>query len=142
MDDHFLNNTEKNEAYKLFDHTMDGGISSWDYQMDFARIINNGFTIIPNNNVITNIGFGEDGTHTVHENDPRNKKDLLSIDLPLVHPEEVKINEKRDATYFKKYILPPAFRRFKNMIKTAIPVSVDEAVTPVLSKIQKKMGLN
>lgn len=142
LDDHFLDKSEKNEAYMLFDLTMTGEISSWDYQMDFARIVNKGYTIIPNKNLISNIGFGAEGTHTINENDPRNNKDLCALDFPLKHPAEVYVDEKRDATYFKKYVLPPAFRRFKNKIKVALPDKVDEAITPVLGKIQRKMGLN
>jgi len=142
LEEHFLNNAERKEAYKLFDNTLNGNINSWDYQMDLARILNNGFTIIPNNNLITNIGFGEEGTHTVNENDPRNNKDLQAIEFPLRYPQDIKIDPARDAEYFKKYIEPSNFRKFKNLIKNALPAKLDEAVTPFLSKIQKHLGLN
>lgn len=142
LEDHFLSKAEKKEAYKLFDLTLSGEISSWDYQMDFARIANNGHTIIPNSNLITNIGFGAEGTHTVNENDPRNNKDLQHIEFPLVHPKDVHVDEERDLQYFQKYVLRPFYRRFKNKIKAALPNKVDEAITPALGKIQKKMGLN
>ena len=142
LESHFLSSNERNEAYKLFDNTMNGRINSWDYQMDLARILNSGHVIIPNKNLITNIGFGEEGTHTVSENDLRNNKDLYSVDFPLIHPDKVEVDPAREMSYFKKYIEPSNFRKLKNLIKNAIPPVLDEAVTPFLSKIQKHMGLN
>ena len=142
LEDHFANANERKEAYKLFDNTLNGNIRSWDYQMDLARIVNKGHVIIPNRNLITNIGFGAEGTHTVSEKDPRNNKDLLSMEFPLRHPEKVQVDLERDMTYFKKYIEPSSFRKFKNAIKSALPDKLDEAVTPFFSKIQKHMGLN
>lgn len=38
----------------------------WDYQWAVAQWENNAINIIPNVNLITNIGFGEDATHTKH----------------------------------------------------------------------------
>src|SRR5689334_17719110 len=61
---HFVSRNEMNEAYKVFEHTWNGEIRSWDYQFDFGRIVNHGVNIIPNTNLIQNIGFGADGTHT------------------------------------------------------------------------------
>lgn len=44
------------------------GIDTWDYQSFYAIILNNGLTICPNINLVKNIGFGKDATHTL--NDP------------------------------------------------------------------------
>jgi hypothetical protein len=40
-------------------------INSWGYQLDFVNYFNNGLTIIPNVNLISNIGFRQDATHTL-----------------------------------------------------------------------------
>jgi hypothetical protein len=39
----------------------------WDIQWHFAIIKNKGISIVPNKNLVQNIGFGEDGTHTLRE---------------------------------------------------------------------------
>lgn len=39
-------------------------ISWWDYQWSFARLSQSGLSIVPSVNLISNIGFGEDSTHT------------------------------------------------------------------------------
>ena len=57
-------------------------LPDWDYKWHFAMVINSGLTIIPHKNLITNIGAGEDATHT------KNLKIKKSHDLefPLKHP--------------------------------------------------------
>src|SRR6478736_6693547 len=38
----------------------------WDYQWQFACQINSGLTIVPNRNLVVNIGIGSDATHTTN----------------------------------------------------------------------------
>ena len=138
----FLTKGEMKEAYLLFEAQYDGRIRSWDYQMDLARHLNRGVTCMPNTNMIRNIGFGSEGTHTVNENDRRNKEDLYEMKFPLVHPKYMLVDQERDLAYFERYIEPSSFRKFKNSIKSLLPPKIDEAVTPFFSKIQKQLGLN
>lgn len=37
---------------------------TWDYQWTFTCIANGGLTALPNSNLVSNVGFGEDATHT------------------------------------------------------------------------------
>jgi hypothetical protein len=138
---HFLSKGEMKEAYKLFEATYQGIIRSWDYQMDFQRILHRGVTCIPNVNLIRNIGFGADGTHTVSERDRRNKEDMAEMPLPLVHPRHMLVDARRDLAYFERYIEPTGFRKFKDAIKSLLPEKLDEAVTPFFSKLQKQLGI-
>ncbi|HVW94768.1 MAG TPA: hypothetical protein VHA56_02200 [Mucilaginibacter sp.] len=50
---------------EVFNEVKNGKIDTWDYQLDFANYFNNGLTIIPNENLISNIGFGAAATHTI-----------------------------------------------------------------------------
>jgi hypothetical protein len=52
----------------IFDEVKAGEINAWGYQLDFANFFNNGLTIIPNDNLISNIGFGANAVHTTDEN--------------------------------------------------------------------------
>ena len=49
---------------------------AWDYQWLFRRLRDGGLTVVPSRNLISNIGFGEDSTHTA---DPAN----LMAHLPV-----------------------------------------------------------
>lgn len=40
-------------------------IDTWDYQLKFINFFNNGLCVIPNVNLVSNIGFRGDATHTV-----------------------------------------------------------------------------
>ena len=44
-----------------FDHS---DVTWWDYQWSFTCVKNNGLSIEPNHNLVNNIGFGIDATHT------------------------------------------------------------------------------
>ncbi|MGV9012482.1 MAG: hypothetical protein ACOH13_07805 [Flavobacteriales bacterium] len=142
LDGHFLSKSEMAEAYKLFDGQYKGAIRSWDYQMDLARILNRGVTCISSVNLVHNIGFGADGTHTVSEKDRRNKRDQSEMAFPLVHPEHMVVDLHRDKAYFEKYIQPSLFRQFKDALKGLLPEKVDQKITPFLSKMQRHLGIN
>ena len=53
---------------KIFQSVYDGKIDTWCYQWAYTCFINNGLCIMPNVNLVSNIGFGADSTHTKEEN--------------------------------------------------------------------------
>ncbi len=72
-----------------------GRINSWAYRWMFSCWINNGLSIIPKNNMISNIGVGDDATHT------KDAKKYLGmrasgIEFPLVLHKNIKCNYKAD----------------------------------------------
>lgn len=62
----------------------DGELDTWDLQWLYTVWSKNGLAIIPNANVVSNIGFGENATHTTMESELANKE-LFSIDK-IIHP--------------------------------------------------------
>jgi hypothetical protein len=48
----------------IFKELKEGKINSWAYQLDFINFFNNGLIIIPNENLISNIGFRANATNT------------------------------------------------------------------------------
>jgi hypothetical protein len=65
--------------------------SYWDFQMQIHLFLNNALTIHPKVNLISNIGFDAEGTHTL-ANDGRGDKSVFPI-LPLTHPKEIAITD-------------------------------------------------
>jgi hypothetical protein len=61
------------------------GPDTWDYQWLYTGLKNNSLTIVPNVNLVTNIGFGEGATHTIQA-DPRFILPATSMEFPLRHP--------------------------------------------------------
>lgn len=78
-----------------FDKTYDkynideskGNFDTWDYQWHFAIASNSGISIVPRNNLITNIGFGSEATHGVSPSGGKNYQISINpISFPLKHP--------------------------------------------------------
>jgi hypothetical protein len=67
----------------------------WDYQWLFAVWNNKGAIIIPNVNLVSNIGFGVDATHTNEVNSPFANMDVAAI-TTITHPTIIKIDSKAD----------------------------------------------
>jgi hypothetical protein len=59
----------------------------WDYHWTFAIWSQSALTIIPEVNLITNIGYNEQGTHTKSDNDLFAMIPSYPMQFPLVHPE-------------------------------------------------------
>lgn len=54
----------------IFRRVQNGEIDTWDYQLGFLNFFSNSLSVIPNSNLITNIGFGDDSTHTHNADAP------------------------------------------------------------------------
>lgn len=63
-----------------------GKIDAWDHQWSFARFLNSGTSIVPAVNLISNIGFDAEATHTVSAEDPRSELETFPLSFPLKAP--------------------------------------------------------
>lgn len=99
----FLNQLEKIYRLRKFDKTVSGGhVDWWDYQWDFARYVHSGLAIVPEDNLVKNIGFGEQATHTT---DSKNAKmNVIDIEFPLHHPPFMIRDFTSDKKYFRSFI--------------------------------------
>jgi hypothetical protein len=70
---------------------------TWDYAWLLSAWVNGGLHAVPNINLVSNLGFREDATHT-----PPSQGDFLgelptrAISFPLVHPERIERNAAAD----------------------------------------------
>jgi hypothetical protein len=72
-------------------------IQSWDYRWTLSTWLQNGLTILPNVNLISNIGFGEGATHTVSTKNPWLNLPTQAMNFPLQHPEFIIRDRLADA---------------------------------------------
>lgn len=70
---------------KIFDDVYEGKIDTWDYEWVFTCWIQNSLCILPNVNLVSNIGFGEVATHTT-EKTIFSQLETKPIKFPLLHP--------------------------------------------------------
>lgn len=110
----FENPREQKYWLKVFEAVKSGKIDTWDYQWSYCAFVNNGLSILPNENLIENIGFGIDATHTYDENSKLAKLETSDIDFPIEHPKFMLRDKAADDLTAKDQ-----FRR-RSFIKRAI----------------------
>ncbi|MCA2504064.1 MAG: glycosyltransferase family 2 protein [Microcystis sp. M54BS1] len=101
---------------KIFQTYYDGKIDTWDYPWNFACWIQNGLTILPNVNLVSNIGFGEDATHTIGSKSRLANLGVQEMNFPLKCPPFLIRNEGADNYTQKNIFNPNLFQRIKNKL--------------------------
>lgn len=88
------------EHYRhAFDETFHKKNNSWAYRASFASLAGNFVNILPSVNMVTNIGAGEDATHT-KDNTGFEGRTAHGLDFPLTHPASMAIDEAADRHTF------------------------------------------
>lgn len=85
---------------KIFTATYEGKIDTWDYQWVFTLLTNRQLSIMPGVNLISNIGFGVDATHTTQDENIFSRMEFGNLHLPLQHPTNFLPNYYADSELF------------------------------------------
>lgn len=86
---------------KYLDDTYSGKVDSWDYQLFFMCLANSGLSIRPSVNLISNIGFSDEATHT-NVFDFRANLPLKSLAFPLKDPLNIAVDRNHDRQQYMK----------------------------------------
>ncbi|MGK5094018.1 nucleotide-diphospho-sugar transferase [Deltaproteobacteria bacterium TL4] len=121
QDDSFIKSTFNDRKIydywsKTFIKVKNKEIDTWDYQWTFTLWHNNGLSIIPNVNMISNIGFGKDATHTTSLNDKNSKKIRGNI-LNIIHPDTFERCIEADNYTNNSFVQQPLYKRVWKKIK-------------------------
>ncbi|MEF1290871.1 hypothetical protein [Vibrio sp. M260118] len=96
-----------------FRNAKKGHVNTWDYTWTMANLINSGLTVTPQVNLVHNIGFGEEATHTSSGTCPESN----AIPFPLKHPSYVlQDKEADDYAYLKHMGFVSVFQRIKRKL--------------------------
>lgn len=108
---------------KRFQYAYDNKIDTWAYRWTFACWIQSGLTILPNVNLISNIGFGGDGTHTTHTivKSKLENMTIESMTFPLKHPSfticDIEDDEFTEKIVFKSQWIDKLYYKITKKIK-------------------------
>lgn len=81
-----VGNTREMESWKnVFERTFRGEIDTWDFQWVFANWLGGRVNILPAVNLISNLGFDHNATHTTAASDLANLP-VKPMIFPLLHP--------------------------------------------------------
>lgn len=115
LDHVFQSRSEKKFWYQKFKETRDLSHNIWGNHWLYAVWKNNGMGIVPNNNLVLNLGFSNSGTHVFLNDSLREPKINGSIKLPLIHP---LITIEKDADkYIFNYVYSHSIRRILRLVK-------------------------
>jgi hypothetical protein len=89
----------KNTFQKVYDNQVD----TWDFRWTFACWINNGLSILPSVNLVSNIGFTDQGTHTQYHNHTFANIPTEAMQFPLNHPSYM-IRDRRADAFTQSYM--------------------------------------
>ncbi|MDB5117406.1 MAG: hypothetical protein JWQ79_2898 [Mucilaginibacter sp.] len=111
---------------QIFKDTKSGKIDTWDYQAGFTHFFGNCINVVPNNNLVSNIGFGEGAENTVDADSVFSGIPLEEIN-EIIHPKFMVPEKEADHLilmdefkptfeYLKKH--NSARRRFKRWFRS------------------------
>lgn len=105
------------------DLIYEGKLDTWDYQLMMCLAENNGLCVVPNINLIENIGFGrEDATHTKGEGEEMHTG---AYKFPITFRDDVKRDLAYDVAVQKKYYYKNPVKKF---IKKLVPQSLIDKI--------------
>ena len=122
----YNSSNEKKYWEKIFDDLNNQKSVHWDYSWMLKQWMSKSLTATPNVNLVKNIGFGKDATHTLDENSNLNNLNLQKLDK-IIHPKDIKVDTLADIYAFdfvfggKVYRFPGnlihLFKRIFNFLK-------------------------
>lgn len=85
LDNLFSSKEERRYWHQAFESVHNGSLDTWDYSWTFTSLTRGMMSVVPNVNLISNIGFGAQATHT-HVVGQLSALPIAAIKFPLVHP--------------------------------------------------------
>ncbi|HWO43950.1 MAG TPA: glycosyltransferase family 2 protein [Candidatus Eisenbacteria bacterium] len=135
------------ELYRnIFDeaHIEGSNADYWDYQWVFACLANHGLAILPaKTNLISNIGFDADATHTTSSSDRRANLPLAEMVFPLRHPPHMVRDRATDQLRIK-WMLGAAGRKNRSLFRSprkiiaAVPASLRREIRHLLASQNRR----
>jgi hypothetical protein len=113
--------SKSREILNKFLECKNGIINYWDFQWNIACFAQNGLSIVPEKNLMINIGFGEDSTHTCKLNPVFEGLQVHPLTFPLRHPPLVCADSLPERSLEKKiYRSLPLKSRCKYLVRRAL----------------------
>ncbi|MGB2925066.1 MAG: glycosyltransferase family 2 protein [Limnothrix sp.] len=115
----FSNYLAKYYWHRKFEQTYQKKYNTWDYQWTFTCWAKNGLTVLPEVNLVSNIGFNSQSTHTSDQISPYSNMPTSAMKVPLEHPPSIiRCKKADDFTQNTKFgLISRASQKIKTLIK-------------------------
>lgn len=103
--------------HTIFERTQLGDVDTWDYQWRYSIWNAGGLAIVPQKNLVSNIGFGSDATHTAISNAADNQA-RYAMEPVLIYPTTITRDKEADLYTFNTHYKPeiPHYSLLKRVI--------------------------
>lgn len=125
-----------------FDQIYKNKIDTWDIQLAYQLLFNNLLTIVPRVNLVSNIGFGQSGTHTKNQNSNLANMERYEMNLPLNHPSTRIISREIDCDKEAAIFNLSLFNLLKHKILTlSALLKVDRQIIHIYFYVKNFFGV-
>ena len=137
----FLRNVWSHPGYRrywesIFDAVYSGDIDSWAYIWTLCLWLQSGLTLLPQVNLVRNIGGGPDATHTTGTDVTRESQ---SIDMPLVHPTVIGRDISADTYSMRHHFQVTRVGEVKAVVRNTIKRSTGLDVSAMKRKLRQRI---
>lgn len=112
---------EAKHFWNVWEMTREGKLDSWAYRWQYALYIQSGMTVVPRKNMVSNIGFGVDSTHTSDKGHPLENFPKADMDFPITHPDFLLWDKEADRKFYERFLILPFSVQFKLALQKVIP---------------------
>lgn len=89
---HYFTSRKQIKIWKHWiSESSSGYVDTWDHQWSFHNWKEGRISIMPSVNLVRNLGFRSDGTHTLDQNSSFADLKIEKISFPIIHPDKVKL---------------------------------------------------
>ena len=88
--------TESKFHKNNIESAINGKIDTWDFIWHYTHFLYDGLCLVPYRNLVSNLGFGNDATHTQNPKSWKSKRRTFSLKEKISHPKQIKRNIKAD----------------------------------------------
>jgi len=122
----------------IFDQVHDGYLNTWDIQWIYACWLQNGLAILPTKNLVRNIGFTSEATHTKNYNHVLSNLTQYELKFPLKHPQKMVIDYELDKTISKDWFRVNFFSLIRERVYSSNSLSIINNYRKALKNSKQK----
>jgi hypothetical protein len=99
LDDIFRNPAEARTWQRQLQNAKDSD-DYWDYPWNLTCWLHHGLCIVPNTNMVANLGLGPGASRTTDAEDPRANTPVGAMSFPLVHPKFMVVDRQAEQFFY------------------------------------------
>jgi hypothetical protein len=119
VNDWFGTKAEQDSFADAYEKVHQNKIDTWDYQWNFGSRLNGRIAVMPNVNLISNIGFGAEATHTIGGSELADMA-VEEMVFPLKHPKAVFASISLDKRFSNQFSKTSLHKRITDTLRKLI----------------------